>query len=79
MLYGFHEPPPLNVNTTWTEKHSTFVPANSHKARSFPLYHSIFSVSFLSFLAPTFALSSLKFPSCIFEVMYWSIQGCFDW
>ncbi|KAH7542249.1 hypothetical protein FEM48_Zijuj02G0053300 [Ziziphus jujuba var. spinosa] len=33
MLYGFHEPPPLNVNTTWTEKHNTFVPANSHKAR----------------------------------------------
>lgn len=33
MLYGFNEPPPLDIKISWTETHNTFIPANSHKAR----------------------------------------------
>jgi hypothetical protein len=36
MLYGFYEPPPLDVEITWTETHNAIVPANFHKAH-FPL------------------------------------------
>ncbi|KAM1753526.1 hypothetical protein ACFX12_006098 [Malus domestica] len=32
MLYGFHKPPPLDVETAWTETKDTLVPANYHKA-----------------------------------------------
>ncbi|CAB4282273.1 unnamed protein product [Prunus armeniaca] len=31
MLYGFHNPPPLDVEIAWTETHDTLVPANYHK------------------------------------------------
>ncbi|BBH04646.1 RING/U-box superfamily protein [Prunus dulcis] len=31
MLYGFHKPPPLDVEVAWTETHDTPVPANYHK------------------------------------------------
>ncbi|KAM1553156.1 hypothetical protein PS1_005917 [Malus domestica] len=32
VLYGFHKPPPLDVETAWTETKDTLVPANYHKA-----------------------------------------------
>lgn len=31
MLYGFHKPPPLDVETTWSEKHKASIQANFHK------------------------------------------------
>ncbi|XP_021278969.1 uncharacterized protein LOC110412690 isoform X2 [Herrania umbratica] len=31
MLYGFHGPPPSDVEISWTETHDAFVPANLHK------------------------------------------------
>ncbi|KAL5580743.1 hypothetical protein UlMin_013185 [Ulmus minor] len=31
VLYGFHEPPPLDVEIAWTETHNTFVPSTFHK------------------------------------------------
>lgn len=31
MLYGFYEPPPLDVEINWTETHNAFVPAIFHK------------------------------------------------
>ncbi|KDP46493.1 hypothetical protein JCGZ_08465 [Jatropha curcas] len=31
ILYGFHKPPPLDVETTWTETHKAVVPIDFHK------------------------------------------------
>ncbi|KAG8495072.1 hypothetical protein CXB51_013231 [Gossypium anomalum] len=31
MVYGFHRPPPLDVEISWTETHDIFIPPNFHK------------------------------------------------
>jgi len=38
MLYGFHKPPPLDVQTTWSQTHNVTVPANFHKVRTFGMF-----------------------------------------
>ncbi|OUZ99093.1 zinc finger protein [Macleaya cordata] len=39
VLYGFYSPPPLDVETTWTETYNISVPANSHKEWIYNLNH----------------------------------------
>ncbi|KAF8394921.1 hypothetical protein HHK36_018860 [Tetracentron sinense] len=51
ILYGFYKPPPLDVETTWSETHNVSIPANVHKARPFPTNCSLFFAQSVSFIA----------------------------
>ncbi|CAK9137010.1 unnamed protein product [Ilex paraguariensis] len=50
MLYGFNEPPPLDVKITWSETHNALIESSHHKAKflKLPLYlfpHLYFQLS----------------------------------
>lgn len=44
MLYGFHESPSLNVETTWSQNHTFYIDPEFHKVSSPHLIHHLYGV-----------------------------------
>lgn len=43
MVYGFHRPPRLDVEISWTETHDIFIPPNFHKVNIYSNLKSLLS------------------------------------